>query len=258
MSKSRDVANAIQNPIFDTDVVEWKTNESGYKYQHFKMDSGYGMRFDSNGEKSISINDNEGNFHIITGVDESSDTVNTNDGAAKLGFNSDGSDGVIYGVVARQNTSGQVNWTNGYHLTEAGMWVGDPGSDTSGQFTTLPTNGETQLFNQDGPFGKAICKAWASFNQQGTQAFHRSYNCSSISDQGAGYSRIAMTRTSSISNSAAIGFSENPNGDGGNAGGPDASWNSPYPISSGSIQFDARNFSNTSLDKRYVSFVLYS
>ena len=262
MSKARDTANVLSNDLLNTGYFEVSNNAGGDKRLHVKADQGHALMFDDVGSKGISINDGYGNFHIVSGVGDANEhksaTGGGGSGAAKLGFGSDGANGMVYVGSAPVGTTGNApSWGMGWRLDESGLFASD-NVNTDGLHHGTSMNDRRQIASQDGAFGKAICKAWASFEQNGTHSLYRSFNCSSISDQGTGYSRIAMNRTTYIANDAAIGFAENPNGDGGNAGGPDAAWNDPYPISGGSIQFDVRSYSNAGTDKRWASFVLYS
>jgi len=262
MSKARDTANVLSNELLNTDYFEVSNNASGDKRLHIKADGGHALMFDDVGSKGISINDGAGNFHLVSGVGDANEhkvsSDNNSSGAAKLGFASDGTSGYIYAGRADVGTTGNTpSWDMGWRLDESGLFASD-NVNADGLHNATSMNDRRQIASQDGAFGKAICKAWASFEQNGTHSLFRSFNCSSISDQGTGYSRIAMNRTTYIANDAAVTVGENPNGDGGNGGGPDAAWNNPYAISNGSIQFDLRNTSNSGTDKRYAAFVLYS
>jgi hypothetical protein len=213
------------------------------------------------GQKSITSNDSGGNFHIRCGSGDDQTHISSasgSSGLAILTMNTDGSDGSLHLGVGPQRAAGEAAiFSQSLNMSTNGVYVGTPsGNDVYGSGISLNT--EHQLAKGNIPYGDYLCKAWASWNQQGTQAFHDSVNFSSVTDYGAGYSYLTFARAMA-NDDYAVATTENPNGDNGSSGGVDAytTGGNGTAGSTTRVYFDFRSYSNASSDKRYVAAIIY-
>jgi hypothetical protein len=120
--------------------------------------------------------------------------------------------------------------------------------------TISGTNGVTFPDSTSMQTGQQACKAWVSFNGQGTVAIKDGYNVGSITDNGAGDYTVNFATAFSDANYAGVVSASNES--------------SAYPVTR--IQDDisvlstscrlvpCRNTSGINIDTPYVSFVVFS
>ena len=107
---------------------------------------------------------------------------------------------------------------------------------TSGQITGTAKSVDTDYVVN----GSA--KAWLNVNQEGTQAFRDSFNCSSITDIATGSTNVAYTNALANANYSLGGMARN------SAGGGYGIVRISDPMSSTQIQFVGEDAGDTDID----------
>ena len=89
---------------------------------------------------------------------------------------------------------------------------------------------------------QGLAKVWFNVNQEGTQAFRDSFNCSSLSDQNTGVTRVAFTNALANGDYAAGGMSRD------SSGGSFGIVRLSDPMSTTEFQFVGESHDDTNID----------
>jgi len=139
---------------------------------------------DSSGDDSIycTVNDGQGNFGLMLGVNDAGASTSSDDGASKLLFAGHGGAGGISLNACQAGSS--VSFTAGLLVDSVSNSIRVGASNNS---TGLTAGAGTKIADMSGNlFSATTAKAWVSIDGVGTVGANDSYNISSISDNGVG------------------------------------------------------------------------
>jgi len=221
------------------------------------------MEFDG-GQKLMYSNDGDGNFGLKAGYGTDSiirsSSEYTTAGPCQINMDCDGTAPGMISLAAGPNAANgtTANLTAGIKIDNTGMYAQAPNSTYAGAGTT---NDDNRITKEDRVYGNFICKAYASFDMTSSGSIYSEGNVSSVSIVSTGYARMNFATAMPNDDYTVVGDA-NAHGDGGNSGGLDAGTyvSGPpanQPGTTSWVQYDYRDNSSNSINKRYASMIVY-